>query len=111
MNLILNKKNNKISINNVILNNKNNLKPNIASVNLSEYKNIAFGSFKYKILDSNGNYKTDWNSNGIYEGVEIDVKDIDFEIQNFENDYDYYAVFMIKDTNNKTYYSKLIKMN
>ncbi len=111
MNLILNKKNNKISINNVILNNKNNLKPNIASVNLSEYKNIAFGSFKYKILDSNGNYKTDWNSNGIYEGVEIDVKDIDFEIQNFENDYDYYTVFMIKDTNNKTYYSKLIKMN
>ena len=111
MNLILNRKTNKISINNVILNNKENLKPNSTSVDLNEYKNIAFGSFKYKILDDNGNYKTDWNSNGIYEGVEIDVKDIDFKIQNLDDEYDYYCVFMIKDINNKTYYSKLIKMN
>lgn len=111
MNLILNKKTNKISINNVVLNNKENLKPNTVSVDINKYQNVAFGSFKYKVLDTNGNYKTDWNSNGIYEGVEIDVKNIDFELQTFDDNYDYYCVFMIYDTSNKIYYSKLIKMN
>ena len=38
------------------------------------------------------------------------IKNIDFKLQNFEDNYDYYCVFMIWDTNNKVYYSKLIKM-
>lgn len=110
INLILNKKSNDISINNVILTNKDELTPNTVSVDLNDYQHISFGSFKYKILDSKGNFTTNWNSNGIYEGVEIDVKNIDFKLQNFEDNYDYYCVFMIWDTNNKVYYSKLIKM-
>ena len=110
MNLILNRKTNKIEINNVVLNTKKDLKPNSASVDLNKYKTVAFGSFKYKILDDKGNYKTNWNSNGVYEGVEVDVKNIDFEIQGLDDGYDYYSVFAIRDTNNKIYYSKLIKM-
>ena len=110
INLILNKKTNKIEINNVVLNTKKDLKPNSTSVDLNKYKTVAFGSFKYKILDDKGNYKTNWNSNGVYEGVEVDVKNIDFEIQSFDDEYDYYSVFAIRDTNNKIYYSKLIKM-
>ncbi len=110
INLILNRKTNKIEINNVVLNTKKDLKPNSTSIDLNKYKTVAFGSFKYKILDDKGNYKTNWNSNGVYEGVEVDVKNIDFEIQSFDDEYDYYSVFAIRDTNNKIYYSKLIKM-
>lgn len=110
MNLILNKNSNNILVNNVTLINNETLKPNTVSVDINKYNKIGFGSSKYKIFDSKGNFTVNWSSNGIYEGYEIDVKNIDFKLQEFDNNYDYYCIFLIYDTNNKTYYSKLIKM-
>lgn len=108
--LTLDKKTNNVLVNNIILSKKGKYTPNSIAVDLSAYDTIAFASSKYKILDENNNYKTNWVSNGIIEGFETKVNDFDFKLQNFDDGYDYYCVFIIWDVNNNNYYSKLIKM-
>lgn len=110
--LIYNKKTKEITIANVSLNNKNEKLPGgVVSVDLSDYTNIVFASSSYKIQDENGNYNENWESNGVIEGIEIDVGKFEFKQQNFDDGYDYYCVFKIYDVDNNYYYSKLVKMN
>ena len=116
MSLILNKKTSQVTIGDVKLKSKKNDSdvaqlPYTAVANINDYTNFVFGSSKYKILDENGNYIENWESNGIFEGYEEKVDKIKFELEDFDDNYDYYCIFKIWDTANNSYYSKLIKMN
>ena len=110
--LIYNKETKKTTIANVSLNSNNEKLPGgVVSVDLNDYTNIVFASSSYKIQDENGNYNENWESNGVIEGIEVNVGNFEFEQQNFDDGYDYYCVFRIYDVDNNYYYSKLVKMN
>lgn len=111
MTLIYDKKSGKTKIGNITLIDKNEGTPNTVAVNLNDYSTIAFASSSYHILDENGNYNENWESNGTIRGIEEKVGKFDFELQSYDDEYDYYCVFKIWDTNNDYYYSKLVKMN
>ena len=114
MSLILDKKTQKVSVGSVVLNEDGDL-PNSVAVDLNDYQYISFGSSSRKLLDENGNVDMDLyleSSNGIYEGVELTIDELDnFKLAEFGTENDYYCVFRIYDVNNNVYYSKLIKMN
>ena len=84
--------------------------PYTVIVDPKEYHSIAFASSSYKVVDSQGNYVNDWESNGVMKGVELTFDELSFELNDFNDGYDYYAVFKIWDINNNSYYSKLVKM-
>lgn len=124
MNLILNKRDNTIQLGSISATNsskdeeKQETKqefavslPKVSIVNLKDYSHVAFVSSSYKILDSNGNYNNNWESDGVIKGLEVKVDNMEFKLQDYNDGYDYYAVFKIWDVNNNSYYSKLIKMN
>ena len=122
MSLIFNKSDNSIKIGSILASNKNNNDkseekseslaklPYVSVVNLDDYTHIVFGSSSYKILDSNGNYVEKWDSNGVFKGQEIKPSNLEFKLQDYNDGYDYYAVFGIRDVNNNLSYSKLVKM-
>lgn len=109
--LVYNKNTSDISIGNAVLNSQTEGIPSSVAIDLKDYTHIVFASSKYKILDENGNYDENWESNGVIEGLEEKIENIKFELQDFNDGYDYYCVFKIFDTNNDSYYSKLVKMN
>ena len=111
MTLVYNKNTGKVDIESIILKSKETGIPNTVAVNLDDYSHIVFASSSYKILDENGNYDENWESNGIIEGFEEKVDNFDFVLNSFDDDYDYYCVFKIWDVNNNYYYSPLVKMN
>ena len=111
MSLVYDKLTGNTKIGSVIINNGDNDLPGIVAVNLNNYTNMVFASSSYKILDDNGNYTSDWVSDGIIKGMEEKVDKVDFKLQNYDEGYDYYCVFYIFDTNNNVSYSKLVKLN
>ena len=111
MNLVYNKKTKKITISNVVKNDKKQKKPSAIALNYKDYDNVVFSTTRYKILDDNGDYTTNWTNNGISEGYEVGTKQFAFKLQDFGNDDNYYCIFVIYDTNNNVYYSKLVKMS
>lgn len=113
--LVLDRNDNSIKVGSVVLNEKDENKPNSIAVDLKDYESIVFGSMSHKLLDSNGNFSmevyTD-NSNGVYEGVEITVDELsNFSLSSFDDENTYYAIFRIYDVDNNVHYSQLIKMN
>ena len=114
--IIYNKKTGKITTGNYVLIEKNesdnDIKlPNTIIVDPNDYTDIMIASSSYKILDENGNYTEDWESNGTITGIEGSYDTFSLETEKFDDDSEYYAVFRIYDTNNNYYYSKLVKMN
>lgn len=107
--LLLDKNTNKVDISSILLSAKDDL-PGRTMVDLNDYTQIVFASSSYNIANTDGTYNENWESNGIIEGIEVDVGDFEFALQDYNDDYDYYCVFRIFDVNNNSYYSKLIKM-
>ena len=115
--LIYDKKTGTIEISNVILDSSD--LTSVVSVNLEDYQYVAFSiTGGWKILDDNGNYvgpQKDENGrvigDGTITGWEEEVGKFKFELESFDDGYDYYCVFNIFDTHNNVSYSKLIKMN
>lgn len=118
INIVLDKKTNKIKLDSAFVQDTKKDKnsdslvelPYSIAVNVNDYDIITFASSSYKVLDSDGNYNKDWKSNGIIKGIEVNPKKLKFELQDYNNSYDYYAVFKINDVYNNSYYSKLVKM-
>lgn len=79
--------------------------------NINDYSYIQYASQKYKILDENGLFNPNYEGNGVYTGLEIPTNGFKYIREDFDSEYDYYAVFKIWDTSNNIYYSKLVKMN
>lgn len=96
----------------------NNDKPYVTSIlnedgvalDINNYYKVDFWNFSYNILDENGNYTPNWESNPVNKGVEIDTKSMEFRKSSLDEENNYYCVFYIKDIKNNTYYSKLIKL-
>lgn len=116
MTIFYDKKTNKTNIASVIYDN-NDDKANAIAVNLNDYDNVAFSiSSGWKILDDNGNYTGPIIENGrvvgdgVITGFEEKPGKFKFELSKFDNDADYYCVFLITDTHNNVSYSKLIKL-
>ena len=107
-----------IGLTKIVYDNKENL-ANAAVVDLDEYDNVEFSiSSGWKILDDQGNYvgpQTDENGkligDGVITGWEDKPGNFEFKLEQFDDGYDYYAVFYITDTHNNVSYSKLVKMN
>ncbi len=111
LSLVYDKSQNTIKAGSAILVEKGEYIPNTVAVDMNDYTSVAFGNYSYKILDGNGNYSENWESNGTYKGIEVDIGNFDFKLQNFDDGNDYYCVFKIWDTYNNAYYSQLVKMN
>lgn len=107
--LLLDKKTNKVDISGILLSASDDL-PGRTMVDLNDYTQVIFSSSSYNIANADGTYNEKWESNGIIEGIEVDVGDFEFDLQDYNDDYDYYGVFRIFDVNNNSYYSKLVKM-
>jgi hypothetical protein len=109
----LNKKNNKIEVEGIYRmdfdEDKNRL-PNTVLLNPKDYQYMAFASSDYHIFDDNGEFLGDWEKTGVYEGYEIKVEYVEYKLDDFNSSSNYYCVFVIYDTSNNTYYSKLIYM-
>ena len=79
--------------------------------NISDYTYITYASQKYKIVDENGLFNPNYEGNGVYTGLELLTNGFKFIKEDFDSEYDYYAVFKIWDIANNIYYSRLVKMN
>ena len=89
-----------------------------AVVDLSEYDSVAFSiSSGWDILDENGNYVGPQIENGsvkgdgVITGFEEKPGNYQFELESFNNNYEYYCVFAITDTYGNISFTKLVKMN
>lgn len=110
MTLVYNKETQKIGISNLLLKGEDKDLPSVVAADINKYTHIVFGSSKYKILDKNGNFTSNWSSNGVFEGIEVETDELDLRIDKLDDGADYYCVFLIYDVTNNGYYSKLIKM-
>ncbi len=109
MSLLLNRKTNEVSISGVMLSSKDDL-PGRVMVDINDYTNILFPSSSYNINNGDSTYNEDWESNGEIQIVKVSVDELEFELQDYSDGYDYYCVFRIFDVNNNVYYSELIKL-
>lgn len=81
-----------------------------AIADINSYTHIAVPYFRYKILDENGNYTSNWESSSTKYMFEAPIDKYHFETSSLDEG-DYYCVFVIYDAQNKPYYSNLIKIN
>ena len=81
-------------------------------LSLSDYMFIRVASSHYKVIDDNGLYNPNWvnTSNGIIEGMEYRTDRFKLIKEDFSSNYDYYAVFIIRDMANDVYYTKPVKI-
>lgn len=79
-------------------------------VDLKDYSSIDFSNLRYKVLDDNGNYTTEWGRNGTLYFWEVKDNKFHFEVSSLDKSGDYYCVFAIKDTQNNVNYSNLINI-
>ena len=117
MTIYYNKTTAKANIASTIYNNKNKSLPSNVAADINEYDNVVFSiSSGWTILDKKGNYIGPITENGkvkgdgIITGFEEKPGDFTFELSNFDENADYYCVFVITDTHNNVSYSKLIKL-
>ena len=84
-----------------------------AGTKLTDHNFVTVMSSRYKLLDENGNYNPNWTetSNHILEGTINRTNMVKFIKEDFNDKYDYYVVFRIKDIANNEYSSKPIKIN
>ncbi len=79
---------------------------------LDDFFYIETVSSHYKVIDDNGVYNPNWinTSNGIIQGMYFRTNRFKFIKEDFSSNYDYYAVFIIKDMANNEYYTKPVKI-
>ena len=86
-----------------------NISTRSTMVDIDSYTSIMFTKFRYKILDENGNYTTNWESNKIKYLTEVKKGKYHFETASLDEG-DYYCVFAIFDSQDNVYYSDLISI-
>lgn len=81
-------------------------------IDLEEWETLTLLSYKYNILDGEGNYTENWQNNPEVKMISLSTKD-DFKIEFTDLDIskEYYCIFRINDSQNNTYYSNLVKVS
>ena len=111
INLMLDKKTNEIKILNAFMKTSDDANTSLynVAINLEDYGCIGFITTLWNILDENGNVINNW-SQEVIGMVQLNVKDMEFKLEDFTNSKDIYAAFVIYDVYGNSSYSKLIKM-
>ena len=81
-------------------------------INLQEWDSIQFFNFEYEIYDAQNRFQVNWMD--FYNTNTIHVKSDDkykLEFNEFDENYDYYALFEIEDTYGNVYYTNLTELN
>ena len=111
--IIVDKKNPNGVITSIVKKDKDEKLPSMVLLNMEDYQDIYYMNFKYKILDENGNYTTNWESSGVSYLFRTGTSKSDYEykIASLDDGSKYYAVFGVYDIYNKLSYSKLIPLS
>jgi len=82
-------------------------------IKMTDYPFATVLSLHYKVVDENGNYNENWDStsNANFDGGTFRTNLLKLEKEKFDDNYDYYLLFRIKDIANNNYYSKPVKIN
>ena len=89
-----------------------NLTYSKVKIDLKEWDDISLLSYKYNILDASGNYTSNWQNDPEVTTLVLSTKeDIDIQFSDLDISKEYYCLFRIKDSQNNTYLSKLVKVN
>lgn len=81
-------------------------------VDINHYDSVEFTSFRYGILDKDGKYKEDWDSNDVKYLFGIKPSE-GYELVNvsLDDEGDYYTIFSIRDIYGNVFYSNLVSVN
>ena len=116
INIIFDKETKKVDVISTVYNDDDY--PTAAIANVSDYDSVAFSAASgWTILDDDGNYVGPIVENGrvkgdgIVTGWEEKPGNYEFELAQFDNEYDYYCVFILTDIYGNKAYTKLVKMN
>ena len=81
-------------------------------INPKDWSIITLLSYKYKILDEEDNYTSNWENNGEVLNMEVRTKDdYKIEIKELEPSNNYYCLFRIKDSYGKIHISNIVEVN
>ncbi len=81
-------------------------------IDLKEWDELSLLSYKYDIFDSVGNYTKNWQNDPEVTTLSFDTKeDIKIEFNDLDISKEYYCLFRIKDSQNNTYLSNVVKVN
>ena len=81
-------------------------------IDLKEWDELSLLSYKYDIFDSVGNYTKNWQNDPEVTTLSFDIKeDIKIEFNDLDISKEYYCLFRIKDSQNNTYLSNVVKVN
>ena len=89
-----------------------NLTYSKVKIDLKEWDDINLLSYKYNILDKEGNYTNNWQNNPEVTMMELSAKEnINIVFSDLDISKEYYCLFKIKDSQNNAYLSRLVKVN
>lgn len=89
--------------------NPNSMKKNI---DLEEWDYIQFFNSEYDFYDDNGVYTDNWQSSGTVYLTEVSLeKGYEIEFISLEEEYDYYCMFQVHDTQGNVYSTNLVKID
>lgn len=81
-------------------------------INVKDWDVINFLSYKYKILDKNGKYTSNWVDSEEVLNMELLTKDeYKIEFKDLDISYDYYCIFRVKDNKGNIYSSNIVEIN
>ncbi len=81
-------------------------------VDLDNYDNVAFAVSSFNIINDDMSYNEEFTSNGVIQGWEVGTDELDLRFQDgFEEGYEYYCVFIVRDIYNNATHSKFVKLN
>jgi hypothetical protein len=79
-------------------------------INLKDMERMQLFLYEYKMVDSKGNYTSDWESAPVTYGYEKKPNEIEFKWSSLDDEGNYYCVFTIYDINGYKYSSNFIKV-
>ena len=73
---------------------------------------MSLVSYKYNILDEEGNYTSDWEASKEIVGLDISLnKEYEISVTDLDISKDYYALFVVKDSQGNNYSSNIVEVN
>lgn len=86
-----------------------NLTYSKVSIDLKDWDSLSLLGYKYKIMDDQGNYTSNWISSKEVDTFTInDLDDININLEDIDISKDYYCLLKIKDSQGYTYYTNII---
>lgn len=89
-----------------------NLTYSKTEMKLEDWEEINLLSYRYKIIDEEGNYIKTWDNSGKLTTINLSTKDsLNIKFENIDISKDYYCIFRVRDSQNNQYYSNIVKVS